>query len=145
MQRVTLHRQAETAETREALDKARRRRPAFGCRILGCVQLQRVVNGPPSTGGEDRLCSLDQTFDRVGLLGASTEHPKRWTGANRNGLALAAEQAGATHGLQYSLRHYVRVPPWLAFPDRERLDDLPLPAWRDGAVAEERGQHPFMA
>ena len=62
-----------------------------------------------------------------------------------DGSALLAQQACTTHGLHHSLRHNVRVPPGLAVAHRQRLDDLPLPARRHGAIAEERRQHTLVA
>ena len=61
-----------------------------------------------------------------------------------DGSALLAEQARSAHGLQHRLRHHFRLPVRLRSPHLQRLNDLPLPARRHCAVAQERGQHTFV-
>ena len=57
----------------------------------------------------------------------------------------AGQKARAAHGSHYSLSYIVGASVRLRRVDRrERMDDLPLPPRRDGAVAQERRQHPLV-
>ena len=98
----------------------------------------------PSDGTEKRqLSSRDLSFlwltprihQTLAVMPSGQVHPP----------ALTAEQASATHGLQYRLRHCFRFTPRLGIGHRQRLDDLALPARCDGAIAQERGQHALVA